>query len=74
MIVLMGKLKANFVQAMRRLVNRRIHPHHHREAISSSADTGAASRHPLFGALKGLVRVMPGTDLTEPADPAWGSD
>jgi hypothetical protein len=29
-------------------------------------------RHPLFGALKGYVQVMPGTDLTEPTDPAWG--
>jgi hypothetical protein len=28
--------------------------------------------HPLFGALKGLLRVMPGTDLTKPAHPAWG--
>ncbi len=27
--------------------------------------------HPAYGALKGLVRVMPGTDLTEPADPEW---
>jgi len=33
-----------------------------------------AKRHPLFGALKGLVRVMPGTDLTEPAEPNWGRD
>jgi hypothetical protein len=31
-------------------------------------------RHPLFGALKGLVRIPPGTDLTEPADPEWGSN
>lgn len=31
-------------------------------------------RHPLFGALKGLVRIMPGTDLTKPADPTWGRD
>ena len=30
-------------------------------------------RHPLRGALKGLVRVVPGTDLTEPADPDWGT-
>jgi hypothetical protein len=30
--------------------------------------------HPLFGALKGLLRVMPGTDLTEPADPNWGKE
>jgi hypothetical protein len=28
--------------------------------------------HPLLGALKGLLRVMPGTDLTKPADPSWG--
>lgn len=30
-------------------------------------------RHPLFGALKGYVQVMPDTDLTKPADPAWGN-
>ena len=29
-------------------------------------------RHPLFGAHKGLIRITPGTDLTEPADPEWG--
>jgi len=29
-------------------------------------------RHPLFGALKGTIRLMPGTDLTKPADPTWG--
>jgi hypothetical protein len=33
---------------------------------------GPACRHPLFGALKGLLRIMPGTDLTKPADPDWG--
>lgn len=27
--------------------------------------------HPLFGAMKGLIRIMPGTDLTQPADPEW---
>ena len=31
-------------------------------------------RHPLLGALKGLVQIMPGTDLTEPADSEWGRD
>jgi hypothetical protein len=25
----------------------------------------------MFGALKGLVRIAPGVDLTEPADPEW---
>jgi hypothetical protein len=28
--------------------------------------------HPLFGALKGLVRIAPGADLTRPADRDWG--
>ena len=34
----------------------------------------ASERHPLFGALKGLMRIPPGTDLTEPADPEWGQN
>jgi hypothetical protein len=29
-------------------------------------------RHPLLGALKGLIEVKPGTDLTAPVDPSWG--
>ena len=28
-------------------------------------------RHPARGALKGMVRIPPGVDLTEPADPEW---
>jgi len=28
-------------------------------------------RHPIFGALKGMVHIPPGVDLTEPADPEW---
>lgn len=28
--------------------------------------------HPIYGALKGQIRVAPGVDLTEPADPDWG--
>ncbi len=35
------------------------------------SDTTGARHHPLRGALKGLVRIMPGTDLTQPADPSW---
>jgi hypothetical protein len=31
------------------------------------------SRHPMFGALKGLLRIAEGTDVTKPADPEWGS-
>jgi hypothetical protein len=29
------------------------------------------SFHPLYGYMQGLVRIMPGTDLTQPADPEW---
>jgi hypothetical protein len=28
-------------------------------------------RHPAFGSLKGTTIVLPGVDLTEPADPEW---
>lgn len=27
--------------------------------------------HPAYGYMQGLIRIMPGTDLTEPADPEW---
>jgi hypothetical protein len=37
--------------------------------ISSAA--GEAPFHPAYGAMKGLIRIMPGTDLTQPADPEW---
>lgn len=30
-------------------------------------------RHPLVGALRGAIRIAPGTDLAQPADPDWGS-
>lgn len=42
------------------------------EAIAEPSQIGSRKRHPLFGALKGLVKITPGTDLTKPADPHWG--
>ena len=36
---------------------------------STSPIVRAVKRHPLFGALKGMVRVAPGADLTEPVEP-----
>jgi len=44
------------------------------EAPGGAAAPATLPPHPLFGALKGLLRVMPGTDLTEPADPNWGKE
>jgi hypothetical protein len=57
----------------RKLVFRRV-----RAAVLSSesstleTDTAASTRHPLIGWMKGTVRIAPGVDLTEPADPEWG--
>ena len=33
--------------------------------------TGEKPFHPAYGAMQGLIRIMPGTDLTQPADPEW---
>jgi len=44
------------------------HPYKPAKPTSS----GSRCRHPLYGALKGYIRIMPGMDLTEPADPEWG--
>ena len=47
---------------------------HFEEARGKGAEPFASGRHPLFGALKGLTRIPPGTDLTQPADPEWGQN
>lgn len=31
----------------------------------------ALPRHPAIGAMKGIITIMPGVDLTEPVDPEW---
>jgi hypothetical protein len=31
----------------------------------------AAKHHPAYGALKGMITILPGVDLTEPAYPDW---
>ena len=44
-----------------------------RRVRQPSATQAAADKpfHPLYGMMHGLIRVMPGTDLTQPADPEW---
>jgi hypothetical protein len=39
----------------------------------NSAESGSREKsfHPAYGAMRGLVRIMPGTDLTAPADLEW---
>ncbi|WP_413987820.1 hypothetical protein ACMDCR_17445 [Labrys okinawensis] len=54
----------------RRLVFRRVRDLEHNPAPKPAPASG---RHGFpFGAMKGLVRVIDETDLTEPADPDWG--
>ena len=51
----------------RKLVFRRV-----RGATATPPSPGEKPFHPLYGYMQGLVRIMPGTDLTQPADPEWG--
>jgi hypothetical protein len=51
-----------------KLIFRRIH----KPKLSEGQETGSEKPfHPLYGHMAGLVRIMPGTDLTQPADPDW---
>jgi len=45
----------------------------HRVRKPKAAASGEEPFHPLYGYMKGLVRIMPGTDLTQPADPEWAA-
>ena len=67
-------LEAGFVSEQvdmpaRKLVFRRIRRPHAAHQAAQSA--GEKPFHPAYGAMKGLIRIMPGTDLTQPADPQW---
>ncbi|MGC1466708.1 MAG: hypothetical protein WA792_13340, partial [Pseudolabrys sp.] len=48
----------------------------HRMATAKAGEPSDSSEpyHPLFGALKGLLRIVSGADLTKPADVDWGRD
>jgi hypothetical protein len=51
--------------ARRRLLFRRVR----KPKASAPGSEEATPIHPAYGFLKGLVRITPGTDLTQPADP-----
>ena len=59
-------------------MGRKIEPsgpdHSSADTESKSKRAAVSKRHPMFGAMKGLVRIAPGTDLTKPADPNWSED
>ena len=53
----------------RKLVFRRVRKQNEVDGAAQSG--GEKPFHPLYGAMQGLIRIMPGTDLTQPADPEW---
>jgi hypothetical protein len=56
----------------RKLVFRRTRPAAKQvETRSSNGGQDRQPRHPLIGWMKGMITIMPGSDLTEPADPEW---
>lgn len=42
-------------------------------AGAAAQPAGEKPFHPLYGFMQGLIRIMPGTDLTQPADPEWAA-
>jgi hypothetical protein len=50
----------------RKLVFRRVHG-----PAATAPSPAEEPFHPAYGYMQGLVRIMPGTDLTQPADPEW---
>jgi hypothetical protein len=56
----------------RKLVFRKITGQGARFRAATATRAAVSERHPRYGAMKGLVTIAPGTDLTAPADPEWG--
>lgn len=61
--------------AARKLVFRRVEGFAEAEGATltgAQAKSGSEKRHPLIGLLKDMTCLVPGVDLTQPADPSWG--
>jgi hypothetical protein len=64
-----GYESAQVDMSARKLVFRRVTKEPFPHLAPAVAKKG--ERHPIFGALKDITRLVPGVDLTEPADPEW---
>jgi hypothetical protein len=68
-----GYESAQVDMSARKLVFRRVTKGSNEEPSSRPVPAAAkkGERHPIFGALKDITRLVPGVDLTEPANPEW---
>jgi hypothetical protein len=64
-----GYESAQVDMSARKLVFRRLTKEPSPQLAAAAAKKG--ERHPIFGALKDITRLVPGVDLTEPADSEW---
>ena len=64
-------LEAGFESEQVNMAGRKLVFHRVRKPKTAAAAGGEEPFHPAYGFMKGLVRIMPGTDLTQPADPEW---
>jgi hypothetical protein len=57
-----------------KLILRRVEQINQPDAVPAAGGVKSRTKpyHPLFGIWKGMMRIEPGVDLTEPADPDWG--
>lgn len=44
-----------------------------RRVRAPAKEAGEKPFHPLYGYMKGLIHIMPGVDITQPADPEWAA-
>ena len=51
--------------AARKLVFKRV------RSAKPPAESDEEFIHPAYGAMKGLIRIMPGVDITQPTEPEW---
>jgi len=66
-------LEAGFESEQVNMARRKLVFHRVRKPTAPAKAGSEEPFHPAYGFMKGLVRIMPGTDLTQPADPEWAA-
>jgi hypothetical protein len=64
-------LEAGFVSEQVDMERRKVVFRRVRKTTAEGRSGADRPFHPLYGWMQGLIHIMPGTDLTQPADPDW---